>query len=198
MNMRARALGFVLIGGVVLHGAWALSQPPSLTPYQPGPGQFPPGQPGQPGQFPPGQAPGQPGQNPQGKLMPKLEAFAETKLIMEGLAQSNFRGLEKILSQKPQENQQWVFARGQALLLAETGNLLMLRPPKNEGEPVWFQRATDYRNWSVYLAQCLAIKDYERSRAALTGVANTCNRCHQTFRVPVQIRPFEDQPKVSY
>ena len=33
----------------------------------------------------------------------------------------------------------------QALLLAETANLLMLRPPKNQGQPVWFERATDLR-----------------------------------------------------
>ena len=37
--------------------------------------------------------------------MPRLEPFAETKLVMEGLALANFRGLEKILAQKPQENQ---------------------------------------------------------------------------------------------
>jgi hypothetical protein len=182
MKTRLPALALALAAGwLLLQGAWALSQPP----FQ---------------QFPPGQVP--PIQNPQPKaparVQPKLEPFAETKLLMEGLAQANFRGVEKLLNQQPTDNQAWVFARGQALLLAETGNLLMLRPPRNDGEPTWFQRSADYRNWAVYLAQCLAIKDYERSRAALTGLANTCNRCHQTFRVRVQIRAFEDQPKVSY
>lgn len=194
MSSRLFALGlFFVAGWLLLHGAWALSQPPQLQPFLPQ--QAPQGP--VPGQAPPGQFPGQPGPNGPAKVMPKLEPYAETKLVMEGLAQANFRGLERNLSAKPNDNQAWIFARGQALLLAETGNLLMLRPPRNEGEPVWFQRATDFRNWSVYLAQVLAQKDYERSRAALTGLANTCNRCHQTFRIPVQIKPFEDQPKIG-
>jgi hypothetical protein len=141
-----------------------------------------------------------PNPGPQGpKLVPKLEAIAETKLIMEGLAQANFRGLERILSQKPKDVQAWTFARGQALLLAETANLLMLRPPKNQGEPLWFQRAIEFRNLSIQLAQITAQKDYERSKAGLLSLANSCNRCHQTFRVAVQIQPFEDAPlpKVS-
>src|SRR5689334_410938 len=90
---------------------------------------------------------------PQTKVTPKLEPYAETKLLMEGLALANFRGLDKILSERPKEATTWTFARGQALLLAETGNLLMLRPPRNQGEPVWFQRAADFRTAAVQLAQ---------------------------------------------
>jgi hypothetical protein len=129
--------------------------------------------------------------------MPKLEPFAETKLVMEGLAQANFRGLERILAQQPTEEKAWIFGRGQALLLAETGNLLMLRPPRNEGEAAWFQRASDFRSAAVQLASSLGQKDYQRSRANLLTVANSCNRCHQTFRIPVQLKPFENQLKVS-
>src|SRR5262249_47946383 len=63
---------------------------------------------------------------------PKLEAVAETRLLMEGMAQPNLRGLDRLLSkEKPGGDEAWKFARGQALLLAETGNLLMLRPPRN-------------------------------------------------------------------
>src|SRR5437016_6311219 len=68
------------------------------------------------------------------KITPKLEPVAETKLIMEGLLHANFRGLERLLNQKAPDAQAWKFARGQALLVAEGGNLLMLRPPKNQGQ----------------------------------------------------------------
>lgn len=129
-----------------------------------------------------------------GKAVPKLEPYAETKLIMEGLAFANFRGLEKILLEKPKDTQAWGFARGQALLLAETGNLLMLRPPRNKGETVWFQRAAELRTQAVQLAAVVAQKDLERSKQAFVSLASTCNRCHQTFRVPVQINAFENQP----
>jgi len=136
-----------------------------------------------------------PQQGQPGKVIPKLTPIAETRLLMEGLAHANFRGLERILKQKPAEAQSWTFARGQALLIAETANLLMLRPPKNEGESVWFARAMELRNAAAQLAQVAAKRDYEACRAGLTNVANLCNRCHQTFRVKVQITAFEDKPE---
>ncbi len=128
---------------------------------------------------------------PQAKFTPKLEPIAETKLIMEGLAHANFRGLERILAEKPAEEKSWIFARGQALLIAESANLLMLRPPKKEGQTAWFERATDLRNQATQLAQTVANKDLDRSRAGLQSLAASCNRCHQAFRIPVQIAAFE-------
>ena len=133
------------------------------------------------------------GQNPVPgkKMMPKLEPIAETRLLMEGLAHANFRGLERKLAARPTDDQAWTFARGQALLIAETANLLMLRPPKNQGEAVWFERAMELRTRAAALGQELAKKDFERSRAGLQQVANSCNRCHQSFRVQVDIVPFQ-------
>jgi len=129
---------------------------------------------------------------PTAKVVPKLEPIAETKLLMEGLAHANFKGLERILSQKPADAQAWTFARGQALLLAETANLLMIRPPQKEGQTVWFEKATTLRTRAAELAQTLAKKDFDRARTGLALVADSCNRCHQTFRVPVQIEPFAE------
>jgi hypothetical protein len=125
-----------------------------------------------------------------GKARPKLQAVAETKLLMDGLAHANFRGLEKHLAQKPDDPQTWSFARGQALLIAETGNLLMLRPPRSQGQDAWFEHATDLRGKATQLAQVLAKRDYLESRAAFVQLANSCNRCHQAFRVNVEIEPF--------
>jgi hypothetical protein len=127
---------------------------------------------------------------PRAGFVPRLEAVAETKLLMEGVAHSNLRGLEGLLKQRPADLDAWVFARGQALLIAETGNLLLLRPPRNEGRDTWQMRATDLRESATSLARLLAARDYERSRAALVGLAGVCNRCHQTFQVPVRLNPF--------
>lgn len=126
------------------------------------------------------------------KPSPKLEPVAETKLVMQGLASANFKGLERILSEPPKDDRAWVFARGQALLIAETGNLLMIRPPRNQGETAWFERATDLRSKASQLAKTLTLKDFNASRAEFVNLANSCNRCHQAFRVPVQIEPFAE------
>lgn len=122
----------------------------------------------------------------------RLEAVAETKLVMEGVAQSNFRGLEKNLRQKPEDTETWTFVRGQALLLAETSNLLMIRPPRNPSEREWMERAMDLRDAATLLARAAADRDLERSRTGLQAVAQTCNRCHQTFRVPMRLTPFAE------
>src|SRR6516162_10265085 len=128
---------------------------------------------------------------PPGKVQPKLEPVAETHLLMEGLAHANFRGLEKLLTQKPADVQTWTFARGQALLIAETGNLLMLRPPKSQGQATWFERASDLRSSAQQLAKTIASQDYDKSKAGLVSLAATCNRCHQAFRVAAEITVFE-------
>jgi hypothetical protein len=122
-----------------------------------------------------------------GKTVPKLTPVAETKLIMQGVAHANYQGLERNLKQKPADVEAWNFVRGQALLVAESGNLLLMRPPHNDGQTVWMQRSADLRETGTTLAKYAGKADYDRSKAALADVTNSCNRCHQTFRVPVQV-----------
>jgi hypothetical protein len=123
---------------------------------------------------------------------PKLEPIAETLLLMDGLAQPNFRSLERQLRQKPADAQTWAFARGQALLIAETGNLLMLRPPHNSGQSIWQERAMELREMASALARACSRRDYGESRSALKLVAQSCNRCHEAFRVTTRITPFAE------
>lgn len=134
-------------------------------------------------------------QQPRPKSPPRLSAVAETKLLMEGLNQPNFLGLEKTLRNPPKDADSWVFARGQALLIAETGNLLMIRPPNNPGQDEWMQSASSMRDIASKLARAIAAQDVEQSRAGLRALAVTCNQCHSTFRVKVRIQPFAPAPK---
>jgi hypothetical protein len=125
---------------------------------------------------------------------PKLEPVAETKLLMEGLLQANVRGLEKNLRQPPGDAETWTFIRGQALLIAETGNLLLIRPPKTGGQDAWMTGATELREKATTLARSAAARDADGSRRGLTDLSGTCNRCHQAFRVNVQVAPFAARP----
>lgn len=122
---------------------------------------------------------------------PKPEAVAETRLLMEGLNQANFRGLDKLLKEKPADAEAWIFARGQALLIAETGNLLMLRPPRNRGQDEWMDRAAELREAATAVARAAGRRDFERSQNAFRDLTQTCNRCHQAFRVPVRLDAFK-------
>ena len=87
------------------------------------------------------------------RFVPRLESVAETRLLMQGISLPNFRGLERHLRTKPADEEAWTFARGQALLLAENGNLLLLRPPRNAGEPAWLELAVDLRSTATRLAR---------------------------------------------
>jgi hypothetical protein len=125
--------------------------------------------------------------SPSGTATPKMEAVAETRLLMEGLAQSNFRGITGLLKTPPPDAETWSFIRGQALLIAETGNLLLVRPPKNAGQKVWMEHATELRDRATQVARQAGARDYTRVQAALQNLARTCNRCHQSFRIPTRI-----------
>jgi hypothetical protein len=131
---------------------------------------------------------------PARKPIPRLEPVADTKLLMEGLASPNSRALGKLLAAKPKEAEAWDFARGQALLLAETGNLLLMRGPKVKGtEDAWAAQSVELRESATALARAAAAKDYLQARASLAAVANACNRCHHTSRVDVRVDPFGGQ-----
>jgi hypothetical protein len=125
----------------------------------------------------------------------RLEPIAETRLLMEGLAQPNFRSLERLLGEKPADLETWTFVRGQALLIAETGNLLLVRPPRQQGQAAWTEKATAMRTAATSLARAAGSQDFGRSRAGVVELANTCNRCHQTFRIPVHVTAFAEPPE---
>ena len=126
---------------------------------------------------------------PSPRVAPKFEVIAETTLLMDGLNQSNYRGLTKLLKQKPTDAEAWAFARGQAMLIAETGNLLLLRPPRSGGADAWNQDAMDLRAAAADLARRAGERDYDGAVAGLRRVAAVCNRCHETFRVAERIGP---------
>ncbi len=149
-------------------------------------------------QVPRGRIPAPTPQPQSGARLPttRLEPVAETRLLMQGINQPNFEGLEKILRDRPREGdlEAWTFARGQALLIAENGNLLLLRPPRQQGQSAWVERATELRTSATRLARALAARDPERSRAGLTELAGSCNRCHEAFRVPKRLTAFGEHP----
>ena len=129
------------------------------------------------------------------KTAPRLVPMAETKLLMEGLTNANYLGLERILKGSDIDAESWAFARGQALLIAESGNLLMMRPPKNAGQDAWMKSAGELRDSAGQLGRAIAGRDLDRSRVALIDLSTTCNACHESFRVDKRIKPFgPDKP----
>ena len=128
-----------------------------------------------------------PGEAQPTPFTPRFEAVAETRLLMEGMVHSNYRSLQKLLKNKPADRETWVFARGQAILVAESGNLLLLRPPKGTGRDPWMKHAMDMRSQAITLARATAAKDHAKSVQGLADLKASCVRCHQTFRVGIKL-----------
>jgi len=140
---------------------------------------------------------GKPDPVPRAKMrsQPRPEPVAKTRLLMLGINLPNFRGIEERLGQSPRGDS-WDIIQGQALLIAENGNLLMLRPPRNDKEDTWLERAADLRAAATRLARAAVDQDYARSRDDLIALANVCNHCHKSFQVDVRISAFGEQSGV--
>jgi hypothetical protein len=52
----------------------------------------------------------------------------------------------------------------------------------------------DLRKAATAVARATASQDFTRSRSTFVELANSCNRCHQAFRVNVEIVPFQEAP----
>jgi hypothetical protein len=136
-------------------------------------------------------------QRPVPAFTPKFEVVGETRLLMEGLAHSNYQSLNKLLREKPPDLETWVFARGQAILIAETGNLLLLRPPRNTGRDTWMKLAMSMRAEAADVARSAGNRDFTGASTALRRLTDSCNRCHTTFRVPVKVGPKQAAPDLT-
>jgi hypothetical protein len=124
------------------------------------------------------------------KRAPKLLPIADNKLLMEGMTNANFLGLERILKVNEIDDESWAFARGQSMLIAESGNLLMLRPPNNPTQDTWLKAAEEMRDSASQLAKVVGGRDVERSRSALVELGQKCNSCHESFRVKTRVKAF--------
>jgi len=124
---------------------------------------------------------------------PRLEAIADTKLLMVGLAKSNMDGLGKTLKDRPADVEAWGYVRGQGLLIAETGNLLLMRPPKSrQAQDSWMIFSVAVRSLKKKIAKAAAAKDYPAARSAVASMSNVCNHCHEAFRVAERVIPLAD------
>jgi hypothetical protein len=125
---------------------------------------------------------------------PRLEPVAKTFQLMRAINVPNFMALDRLLRHKAQIPEAWETIGGHARLIAENGNLLLLRPPRKKGRDAWLELAAKLRTKAKQLAADAEARDFGTSRADLKELANTCNRCHQRFDVSIRVHAFEVQP----
>jgi hypothetical protein len=100
--------------------------------------------------------------------------------FMEGVFQGPYRRLKVSMAAEPKDNAGWKAIRGEALILAEGGNLLLLRKPAMDAEE-WVKYSAASRDAGADLFKAAKAKDFTASKKAYEAMLTHCNACHKKF-----------------
>ena len=101
--------------------------------------------------------------------------------FMEYINGPVFARLRKLLAEEPKGRPEWRQARGYALVLGETGNLLMIRPPEEDEAAGWKRFSAALRDEGAKLYEATKKRDYKIAREHYIALARQCNTCHNEF-----------------
>lgn len=100
--------------------------------------------------------------------------------FMEYVFQPTYKRLKLSIAGEPADNNGWKGIKADALILAEGGNLLMLRTPKKDAA-AWNEISADVRASGAGLYQSAKSKDYMSARQHYEVMLKKCNACHDKF-----------------
>ena len=100
--------------------------------------------------------------------------------FMEYVFQPTYKRLKSSIAVEPADNNAWKGIKADALILAEGGNLLLLRSPK-EDAAAWSDLSAAVRESGGSLYQSAKKKDYKSARQQYEVMLKKCNACHDKF-----------------
>jgi len=100
--------------------------------------------------------------------------------FMEYVFQPTYKRLKLSFAGEPADNTGWKGIKADALILAEGGNLLMLRTPKKDAA-AWNEMSEAVRASGASLYQSAKSKDYKAARQHYEVMLKKCNACHDKF-----------------
>lgn len=100
--------------------------------------------------------------------------------FMEYVFQPTFRRLKPAMATAPPDNKVWKAVKADALILAESGNLLLMREPK-EDIADWVKHSVEVRDFGAELYRAARAKDHTAARKNYEAMVENCNACHHQF-----------------
>jgi hypothetical protein len=100
--------------------------------------------------------------------------------FMEYMFEPTFKRLKAGLASEPVDNKAWAGVKSDALILAEGGNLLLMRRP-DQDIAAWNQHAANVRALGGDLYAAAKKKDFSQSRKHYEAMLTKCNACHTQF-----------------
>ncbi|MBM4000284.1 MAG: hypothetical protein FJ297_12245 [Planctomycetes bacterium] len=120
----------------------------------------------------------------QGKAKQPLEMVeGDMHEFMGHVYEPLYGRLRQSLSSKPVSDEQWKQAASDALIIAEVGNLLLLRSP-DESNKAWTTNATGIRTFGGLVYRAVREKDYQNAVFHYRHMIEQCNDCHRQFGSP--------------
>lgn len=100
--------------------------------------------------------------------------------FMEYVFEPAYKRLKPAMAAAPENNAGWKVIKGESLVLAEAGNLLLLRAPEEDAAD-WNALSAEVRDLGGALYQAGKAKDFAKARSAYEGMIRKCNACHDKF-----------------
>ncbi|MEQ1828013.1 MAG: hypothetical protein ABL921_18780 [Pirellula sp.] len=100
--------------------------------------------------------------------------------FMEGVFQAPYRRLKQIMATEPKDAATWKALRSDALILAEGGNLILLRKPDKDLD-AWQRYSVASRDAGGELVMAAKKKDFQGATVAYHAMLSHCNACHKQF-----------------
>jgi hypothetical protein len=100
--------------------------------------------------------------------------------FMEYACEEPYKRLKAALAAAPANNAAWKVIKSDALLLAESGNLLLMRGPE-ERRNDWAALSQSMRDKGAALYREGKAKNFEGARARWEALIVQCNACHKAF-----------------
>jgi hypothetical protein len=116
-------------------------------------------------------------QSPSAKSQPVESDMHE---FMEYVFQPTYKRLQKSISAEPADKAGWKGIKADSLILAEAGNLLLHRGPK-EDTTTWDDLSVAMREDGSKLYKAAKAKDFKVARQHYELMITKCNACHNEF-----------------
>jgi hypothetical protein len=100
--------------------------------------------------------------------------------FMEGVFQGPYRRLKTAIAAEPKDNAVWKTIRSEAIILAEGGNLLLMRKPEKDTD-MWTEYSIASRDAGAEVFKAAKKKDYAEAKKAYEKMITSCNACHKHF-----------------
>lgn len=100
--------------------------------------------------------------------------------FMEYVFQPTFKRLKPVMAAEPTDNQGWKAMKSDSLILAESGNLLLMRPSQDDAAD-WMKHSVHVRDFGGQLYRAAQAKDFVAARKHYESMVQQCNACHEQF-----------------